>query len=154
VPSALGALRRQRCRWTYGILQVLWKHRGAPVRRGATNVGRLGLPYLLVFGYLLPLLSPAVDAVVVYGLIVAGARPEVVALFGVVTGLQLLAAMFALRLDGENIAWAAGTLPMQLGYRQFLSFVTISALGAAVAGFPVSWGKLRRRGLPAEVGRS
>src|SRR3989442_1917729 len=154
LPSALGALRRQRFRWTYGILQVLWKHRGAPVRRGATNVGRLGLPYLLVFGYLLPLLSPAVDAVVVYGLIVAGARPEVVALFGVVTGLQLLAAMFALRLDGENIAWAAGTLPMQLGYRQFLSFVTISALGAAVAGFPVSWGKLRRRGLPAEVGRS
>src|SRR5438128_2613208 len=154
VPSALGALRRQRFRWTYGILQVLWKHRGAPVRRGATNVGRLGLPYLLVFGYLLPLLSPAVDAVVVYGLIVAGARPEVVALFGVVTGLQLLAAMFALRLDGENIAWAAGTLPMQLGYRQFLSFVTISALGAAVAGFPVSWGKLRRRGLPAEVGRN
>ena len=153
VPTAIGALRRQRFRWTYGTLQVLWKHRGAPVRRGATNVGRLGLPYLLVFGYLLPLLSPAVDGVLVYGAIVAGARPEVVALFVWVTVLQLLAAAVALRLDGENVTWAAAALPMQLGYRQFLSFITASALWAAVAGFPVGWGKLRRLGLPAELGR-
>ena len=153
VPTALSALRRQRFRWAYGTLQVLWKHRGAPVRRGATNVGRLGLPYLLVFGYLLPLLSPAVDGVLVYGVIVAGARPEVVALFALVTLLQLLAAALALRLDGENVAWAAAALPMQLGYRQFLSFVTASALWAAVAGFPVGWGKLRRLGLPAQLGR-
>jgi hypothetical protein len=123
------------------------------VRRGATNVGRLGLPYLLVFGYLLPLLSPAVDGVLVYGAIVAGARPEVVALFVWVTVLQLLAAAVALRLDGENVTWAAAALPMQLGYRQFLSFITASALWAAVAGFPVGWGKLRRLGLPAELGR-
>jgi hypothetical protein len=123
------------------------------VRRGATNVGRLGLPYLLVFGYLLPLLSPAVDAVLLYGVIVEGPRPEVVALFALVTVMQLLAAALALRLDGENLAWAAATLPMQLGYRQFLSFVTASAMWAAVAGFPVGWGKLRRRGLPAELGR-
>ena len=100
-------------------------------------MGRLGLPYLLVFGYLLPLVSPAVDGVLVYGVIVAGARPEVVALFALVTLLQLLAAALALRLDGENVAWAAAALPMQLGYRQFLSFVTASALWAAVAGFPV-----------------
>jgi cellulose synthase/poly-beta-1,6-N-acetylglucosamine synthase-like glycosyltransferase len=153
VPTAIGALRRQRYRWAYGTLQVLWKHRGAPVRRGATNVGRLGLPYLLVFGYLLPLLSPAVDAVLLYGVIVEGPRPEVVALFALVTVMQLLAAALALRLDGENLAWAAATLPMQLGYRQFLSFVTASAMWAAVAGFPVGWGKLRRRGLPAELGR-
>lgn len=153
VPTAIGALRRQRYRWAYGTLQVLWKHRGAPVRRGATNVGRLGLPYLLVFGYLLPLLSPAIDAVLLYGVIVEGPRPEVVALFALVTVMQLLAAALALRLDGENLAWAAATLPMQLGYRQFLSFVTASAMWAAVAGFPVGWGKLRRRGLPAEVGR-
>jgi len=153
VPTALGALRRQRFRWAYGTLQVLWKHRGAPVRRGATNVGRLGLPYLLVFGYLLPLLSPAIDAVLVYGVIVAGARPDVVALFALVTVLQLLAAALAMRLDGENVAWAAAALPMQLGYRQFLSFVTAGAVWAAVAGFPVGWGKLRRLGLPAQLGR-
>ncbi len=153
VPTAIGALRRQRYRWAYGTLQVLWKHRGAPVRKGATNVGRLGLPYLLVFGYLLPLLSPAIDGVLGYGVIVVGARPEVLALFVLVSVLQLLAAALALRLDGENLAWAAATLPMQLGYRQFLSFVTVSALWAALAGFPVGWGKLRRRGLPAELGR-
>jgi cellulose synthase/poly-beta-1,6-N-acetylglucosamine synthase-like glycosyltransferase len=152
VPTAIGALRRQRYRWAYGTLQVLWKHRGAPVRRGATNVGRLGLPYLLVFGYLLPLLSPAVDGVLGYGVIVVGARPEVVALFALVTAMQLLAAALALRLDGENLAWAAATIPMQFGYRQFLSFVTVSALWAALAGFPVGWGKLRRRGLPARLG--
>ena len=153
VPTAIGALWRQRFRWSYGTLQVLWKHSGAPTR-GATNVGRLGLPYLLVFGYLLPLLSPAVDVVLVYGVIVAGVRFEFVVLFALSTGLQLLAAAQAMKLDGESIAWALVGLPMQLGYRQLLSLVTASALWAALAGLPVGWGKLRRRGLPAALSRT
>src|SRR5437867_301881 len=63
------ALWKQRYRWSYGTLQVLWKHRDAPFRWRATNGGRLGIPYLIVFGYLLPLLAPAIDVTMLYGLV-------------------------------------------------------------------------------------
>src|SRR3989442_789456 len=118
-PPTCRALWKQRYRWSYGTLQVLWKHRDAPFRWRATNVGRLGIPYLIVFGYLLPLLAPAVDVTLLYGLVV-GPQVPLLAAFGVFTILQTLAAALALRLDGEP-AWHAGAvLGYQLGYRQML----------------------------------
>src|SRR5439155_1571236 len=97
--------------------------------------------------------SPAVDAVLVYGVIVAGVRFEFVVLFALSTGLQLLAAAQAMKLDGESIAWALVGLPMQLGYRQLLSLVTASALWAALAGLP---GGCSRKNRPSRkrIGRS
>ena len=146
VPATWRALWKQRYRWSYGTLQVLWKHRDAPFRWRATNVGRLGIPYLIVFGYLLPLLAPAIDVTLLYGLVV-GPQVPLLAAFGVFTILQTLAAALALRLDGEP-AWHAGAvLGYQLGYRQMLFAVIASSLWAAFAGLPVGWGKLVRRGL-------
>jgi hypothetical protein len=68
-------------------------------------------------------------------------------LFGVFTVAQILAAMLALRLDGESVLWSLLVIPMQLGYRQLLSAVTFVALWSALAGLPVSWGAQARRGL-------
>src|SRR5437867_2236462 len=151
VPATWRALWKQRYRWSYGTLQVLWKHRDAPFRWRATNVGRLGIPYLIVFGYLLPLLAPAIDVTMLYGLVVGPQVPLLLA-FGVFTILQTLAAALALRLDGEP-AWHAGAVVgYQLGYRQMLSAVTASAVWAAFAGLPVGWGKLVRRGLSPRPG--
>ena len=60
-------LWRQRYRWCYGTMQAMWKHRQS-VRAGASGkLGRRGLPYLLVFQVLLPLLAPAIDIATLYG---------------------------------------------------------------------------------------
>ena len=151
VPATWRALWKQRYRWSYGTLQVLWKHRDAPFRWRSTNVGRLGIPYLIVFAYLLPLLSPAVDITFVYGLAV-GPQLSLIASFALFTGLQVFAAALALRLDREP-AWHAGAvLGYTLGYRQMLSVVVASSLWAAFAGLPVGWGKLVRRGLSPRPG--
>ncbi|MEX2229244.1 MAG: glycosyltransferase family 2 protein [Dehalococcoidia bacterium] len=146
VPVTPRLLYRQRFRWSYGMLQVLWKHRAAVRARGATNVGRLGLPYVLVYGYALPLLAPAIDVIFVRDALVQGSEAAVV-LFGVFTLAQVLAATLALRLDGESLRWSLLVIPMQLGYRQLLSAVTFAALWSALAGLPVSWGAQARRGL-------
>ena len=151
VPATWRALWKQRYRWSYGTLQVLWKHRDAPFRWRATNVGRLGIPFLIIFGYFLPLLGPAVDVTFLYGFLV-GPQLPLVFTFALFTTLQLLAAALALRLDREPVWHAAAVLGQQLGYRQMLSLVVARSLWAAFAGLPVGWGKLVRRGLTPRPG--
>ena len=69
-PATLGQLWRQRYRWSYGIMQSLWKHRHAIVERGRSgHVGRVGLGLTALFQIVLPLLAPMVDIYLVYGLI-------------------------------------------------------------------------------------
>ena len=61
-PSSLSGLWRQRYRWSYGTMQAVWKHRAAIWRREPGKVGRLALPYLLLFQVALPLLAPLIDS--------------------------------------------------------------------------------------------
>jgi len=59
-PASLGALWRQRYRWSYGTMQAMWKHRGTVLHTGAAGrLGRRGLVYLTLFQVLLPLLAPS-----------------------------------------------------------------------------------------------
>ena len=147
-PGDWASLYRQRFRWAYGMLQVLWKHRGLARSRRATNAGRLGLPFVLLFGFALPLLAPVVDVGLLLGLITAH-RTDLVLPFVLFNALQLLSAVLALRLDGEPVAHALIVPLYQLGYRQLMSFVVLRSIVAALIGAPVGWGRIRRHGLSA-----
>jgi hypothetical protein len=145
-PVTFNQLWQQRYRWCYGTLQSMWKHRHSIVERGpAGRLGRRGLPYLLLFQVLLPLLAPAVDVAAVYSLFTADAR-----LIGLVwlgfLGLQWVAAGYAFRLDGERLRtlWA---LPLQqVVYRQLMYLVVIQSVATAGYGIRLRWHKLRRTG--------
>ncbi|HET8932491.1 MAG TPA: glycosyltransferase, partial [Polyangiales bacterium] len=50
-PESLGALLRQRFRWTYGTYQCLWKHRSAFFKG---TLGWVGLPNMVVFQVIFP----------------------------------------------------------------------------------------------------
>jgi len=145
-PRDLVGLYRQRFRWAYGMLQVIWKWRGLVLSRTATNVGRVGLPMVLLFGIGLPLLAPAVDVAFVYGIAAKG-RTDLLVPFALFSLIQLLTATIALRRDRESVAYAPLVFAYQLGYRQLLSFVVLRALLIAIAGVPVGWGRIRRHGL-------
>ena len=56
-PSSLRALARQRDRWQRGLLETLARHRGMIGRRRYGRVGLVGLPYLVLFEALGPLLE-------------------------------------------------------------------------------------------------
>src|SRR5262249_61979796 len=58
-PTNAIVLMRQRFRWSFGILQSLWKHRGALGRNAV--LGWIALPNILVFQIVLPLVSPFID---------------------------------------------------------------------------------------------
>src|SRR5207245_5757283 len=58
-PVNARALMRQRFRWSFGILQAVYKHREVFARKGV--LGWVALPNIIIFQILLPLVSPFID---------------------------------------------------------------------------------------------
>src|SRR3712207_2479095 len=133
-PATLGALWRQRYRWCYGTLQAMWKHRRSVLaRRSGGHLGRRGLPYLLLFQVLLPVLAPVVDVFAAYGLVFLDPG-RVAGYWAGFTALQLLTGVYAFRLDREPLRplWS---LPLQqVVYRQLMYLVVLESLVTALAG--------------------
>ena len=66
-PVNASGLMRQRFRWSFGILQSVWKHRAAFAREGV--LGWVALPNIAIFQVLLPLVSPFIDIMFFVGTI-------------------------------------------------------------------------------------
>jgi cellulose synthase/poly-beta-1,6-N-acetylglucosamine synthase-like glycosyltransferase len=152
-PATVRALWKQRRRWSFGVLQALWKHRGALFERRAGAFGRVVLPAMLLFQVLLPLLLPA--ALVSVGLAAwsGNLRPALVAwaiLFGL-EGLQVMVAARLARLEERGGRWplVRTLLFSRLFYRPLLFAVNLRALARVLDGIPLGWGKLPRRNTSA-----
>jgi len=145
-PATWGELWRQRYRWCYGTLQAMWKHKAAVVERSGGHVGRRGIPYVVAFQVLLPLLAPLVDLLALYGLLFYDPL-LVLAYWAGFNVIQLALAAYAFRLDRESLRplWA---LPLQqFVYRQFMYAVIVQSVVAAIAGIRLRWHKLERTGI-------
>jgi hypothetical protein len=108
-------------------------------------MGRLGLLNLALFQVLLPLLAPVVDLFLIYGLIFLNPYTTV-ALWSAVLAVQLLAAAYALRMDGERLRDLWLVPLQQVVYRQLMYLVLIESVLTAVAGSRLRWHKLHRTG--------
>ncbi|HJP79358.1 MAG TPA: bifunctional polysaccharide deacetylase/glycosyltransferase family 2 protein [Pseudonocardiaceae bacterium] len=148
-PSTLGQLWKQRYRWCYGTLQAIWKHRGAVLRRGtAGRLGRRGLPYLMLFQVVLPVLAPVVDVAGVFGLVTGNPITTGLTWLSFLL-LQAVPGVIAFRLDRERL-WPLLLLPLQqFVYRQLMYLVVLQSVATAIAGVRLPWHKLERRGVVA-----
>jgi cellulose synthase/poly-beta-1,6-N-acetylglucosamine synthase-like glycosyltransferase/peptidoglycan/xylan/chitin deacetylase (PgdA/CDA1 family) len=144
-PTTLAALWRQRYRWSYGTMQAVWKHKAALVRRGEGRIGRIGIPYLVLFQILLPLLAPLIDVFTLYGVIFLGPLPLLA--YWVGFNLLLLSlAVYAFRLDREPLRplWA---MPLQqFVYRQLMYLVVFQSIISAFRGAGLRWQHVERTG--------
>jgi len=144
-PASLGALWRQRYRWSYGTMQAVWKHKAAVWRRGEERIGRRGLPYLVLFQVALPMLAPLIDLFALYGLVFLDPVP-VIGYWIAFNVLQLALGWYAFRLDRESprVLWA---MPLQqFVYRQLMYLVVIEAVISATLGTRLRWQHLERTG--------
>src|SRR6201996_3320038 len=66
-PINANALGRQRFRWSFGILQAVYKHKAAIRNRRA--MGLFALPNIVIFQIILPLVSPFIDLMFVGGIV-------------------------------------------------------------------------------------
>jgi len=142
-PSTLRQLWRQRYRWSYGIMQAAWKH-----RRSGGVLTRRGLPYLVLYQIVFPLVAPAVDIFALYGLAFLPWY-QVVLAFGGLMALQMLTAAVALRLDGESLRPLWSFPLQQIVYRQLIYLVVLQSAVTALGGNRLRWHRIRRTGSAA-----
>jgi cellulose synthase/poly-beta-1,6-N-acetylglucosamine synthase-like glycosyltransferase/peptidoglycan/xylan/chitin deacetylase (PgdA/CDA1 family) len=145
-PATLGQLWRQRYRWCYGTLQAMWKHRGAVLESGAAGkLGRRGLPYLLAFQVLLPLLAPIIDVAALYAIVFLPS-PQIAYVWLGFLALQLASAAYAFRLDNERLAPLWSLALQQFVYRQLMYLVVIQSVASAFYGIRLRWQVMHRTG--------
>jgi cellulose synthase/poly-beta-1,6-N-acetylglucosamine synthase-like glycosyltransferase len=160
-PINANGLMRQRFRWSFGIMQAVWKHRRAVARKGM--LGWVAIPNIVIFQILLPLVSPFIDIMFVFGLINYGlnkyfhpetANPaslqKLVAFFITFMVIDFIASTIAFLLErreanAKENGWLLAHVWLQrFAYRQLFSVVLVKTLIRAMEGRPFAWDKLER----------
>jgi peptidoglycan-N-acetylglucosamine deacetylase len=159
-PETLRALGKQRFRWAYGTLQCLWKHRAVIRTRQPQGLALVGLPQAWLFQIIFAMISPVIDLALVVSAIGTAIRVHqhgwaqtqsdilTMAIFWVVfTSIDLLCGFIAYRLEPREKIYPFWRLITQrIVYRQLMYGVVLRAIGAALSGPKVGWGKLERTG--------
>ena len=160
-PVNADGLMRQRFRWSFGILQAIYKHKGAISKRRA--MGLFALPNILIFQILLPLVSPLIDLMFVAGvihyLVDKHFHPEtastdsfykLLAFFLAFLVIDFAASALAFALERKHPAskgdgWLLFHIWIQrFTYRQLFSVVLFRTVKRAIDGKPFNWDKLER----------
>jgi len=160
-PTSANALMRQRFRWSFGILQAVFKHKGVFARKGV--LGWIALPNILIFQILLPLVSPFIDIMFVVGVIWYRVQiyfhpdstdpasfQRLLIFFGAFLVIDFLASALAFALErrqpeAREDAWLLSQVWLQrFAYRQVFSLVLFRTVKRAIQGRPFAWDKLER----------
>jgi cellulose synthase/poly-beta-1,6-N-acetylglucosamine synthase-like glycosyltransferase/peptidoglycan/xylan/chitin deacetylase (PgdA/CDA1 family)/spore germination protein YaaH len=160
-PINADGLKRQRFRWSFGILQAIWKHRGAIAKNRA--MGLFALPNILIFQILLPLVSPFIDLMFVLGVIhyfvdkhfhpeaaSAASFLKLLTFFLAFLIIDFTASALAFALERKHPAskgdgWLLFHIWIQrFTYRQVFSVVLFKTIKRAIDGKPFAWDKLER----------
>ncbi len=160
-PTNANGLMRQRFRWSFGILQAVWKHRGAFARSGA--LGWVALPNIVVFQILLPLVSPFIDIMFVVGAISYFVQKyfhpdstdpasfrRLVAFFATFLVIDFVTSAVAFALErrqpeAREDGWLLSQVWLQrFAYRQVFSAVLFKTVMRAIQGGSFAWDKLER----------
>jgi cellulose synthase/poly-beta-1,6-N-acetylglucosamine synthase-like glycosyltransferase/peptidoglycan/xylan/chitin deacetylase (PgdA/CDA1 family)/spore germination protein YaaH len=160
-PINADGLKRQRFRWSFGILQAIWKHRAAI--RTNRAMGLFALPNILIFQILLPLVSPFIDLMFVFGVlhyfVDKHFHPEttsttsffkLLTFFLAFLVIDFTASALAFTLERKHPAskgdgWLLFHIWIQrFTYRQVFSIVLFRTLKRAIDGKPFNWDKLER----------
>jgi peptidoglycan-N-acetylglucosamine deacetylase len=160
-PTTANGLMRQRFRWSFGILQSAWKH-GAAIRR-RSRLGWIALPNIIIFQIMLPLLSPFIDVMFLFGtlqyLLERYFHPEssdprsfeqLVLYFVIFLVIDFIASSLAFLLErreagrGEDMQLLLHLWLQRFSYRQLFCAVLFKTVKRAMDGKPFAWDKLER----------
>ncbi len=167
-PETFQGFLLQRFRWTYGSLQVLWKHRGALGRHGW--FGRLVLPAQWLFSVVFQIVGPIVDLRLLYAVLAVAFSyfathqdfqplPQLARIlaqtgffYGLFFAVELAAAIVAVRLDEEDMKQLWWMFWQRFVYRQTMYYILWKAVVGAVKGKEFGWGKVQRTGTVRQAG--
>ncbi|MEN6372894.1 MAG: polysaccharide deacetylase family protein [Armatimonadota bacterium] len=144
VPDTVMTLAKQRFRWAYGILQSLWKHRKSMFKPSGGAFSMFVMPSMWVYNIFFQAFSPIVDIMVVISLF-SGGLLQVLSYYAAFFVLDFIGAAIAFQLDHEDPKQLIWLFWQRLFYRQFMYYIIICSIIAALRGAAVGWGKLQRK---------
>ena len=167
-PTSAKGLMRQRFRWSFGILQAVWKH-GSAIRK-RSRLGWIALPNIIIFQILLPLVSPFIDFMFFFGglayLLNRYFHPEssdpssferLAFFFVIFLLIDFVASSLAFLLErrergrGEDLSLLLHLWLQRFAYRQLFSAVLLKTVKRAIDGKPFAWDKLERTAAISEM---
>jgi len=141
-PESLAALLKQRFRWTFGTYQCIWKHRKALFHG---SLGLFGLPNMVMFQIVFPILSPIGDAVMLLSIIKGDWQSFLSGYLAFLT-MDLAGSLLAFALDRKPMKWLLMLLIQRFTYRQLMYYISLKAMIATIRGSRHGWQKLERTG--------
>jgi cellulose synthase/poly-beta-1,6-N-acetylglucosamine synthase-like glycosyltransferase/peptidoglycan/xylan/chitin deacetylase (PgdA/CDA1 family)/spore germination protein YaaH len=149
-PETFGMFFKQRFRWSFGIIQSLWKNRDALFNSEYGALGLAALPDILIYQIVLPFVSPLADAVMVVA-IVTGNGLQVLGYYLLFLLIDAFGAIVAFSFEKEKLGRLWLLIPQRFSYRQMMYWVLFKSIVAAIRGQLVGWGVLQRTGKVKEA---
>ncbi|MBI3650352.1 MAG: glycosyltransferase [Acidobacteria bacterium] len=158
-PDTVRGFLKQRYRWMYGTLQAAWNHKNALFNPRYGTLGLVALPNIFIFQVLFPLISPAMDLLMVLSLanvlwnrfqhptdFSADTFWRVMFFYALFLAIDFIAAALAFGLERtENKRLLVWLFLQRFFYRQLMYYVAIKATFASLRGIAVGWNKLERK---------
>ncbi len=144
-PETLGALLKQRFRWSFGVIQSFWKNRDALFNKKYKFFGMVGMPNILIFQIILPLFSPLADLMMIIGLF--GDKPgKILAYYVAFVLIDFVVAIIAFRMEKEDYRKLIYIIPQRFIWRQLMYYILFKSIRRALKGELSGWGVLKRTG--------
>jgi cellulose synthase/poly-beta-1,6-N-acetylglucosamine synthase-like glycosyltransferase/peptidoglycan/xylan/chitin deacetylase (PgdA/CDA1 family)/spore germination protein YaaH len=143
-PDSVRELAKQRFRWAFGTLQSLWKHRTVLFKRKHGAFTMFVMPAMWLYNIFLQAFAPVVDIAVLIALF-SGQLVPVLSYYAAFFVLDFFGAALAIGLDHEDPKQLVWLFWQRFFYRQFMYYVILKSIVAALRGHMVGWGKLQRK---------
>ncbi|MEY4934604.1 MAG: hypothetical protein RIS64_963 [Bacteroidota bacterium] len=162
-PESFAQFRKQRFRWSFGVMQAFWKNKDALLQTRYKWLGLIALPNILFFQLFLPLFAPIADAFLLCELFTGGGG-DMLQLYLIFMGVDLSCALLAFTFDGvirwktllEMKTWLNPSkwklwlilllFPQRIVYRPIMYVILFKSYIKALKGELMGWGVLKRTG--------
>lgn len=144
-PETVKQFMKQRFRWSFGVMQVFWKHKDLLFNTKHRSLGLIAMPDILLFKYLIPLFTPIADFLMLIGLLTGNANKiGFYYLIFILVDAAIAAIAFAFAKEKPwKLVWL---IPQRLIYRWLMLVVLFRSFRKAIKGELQHWGVLKRTG--------
>ena len=149
-PETIKQFMQQRFRWSFGVMQVFWKHRELLFNTQYKSLGLVAMPDILLFKYIIPFFTPIADLLMFVGL-ATGNAGKIGFYYLIFIVVDALIASIAFAFAKENPWKLVWMIPQRLIYRWLMLVVLFRSLRKAIKGELQNWGVLKRTGNVKEV---
>jgi len=144
-PVGIGALIKQRLRWTFGIFQTLFAHRDLIFKRNQKFLGFVVLPFTAFIQVPIMLLTPLMDILAIYFLFFVSAK-MVINYFVLYLTIRIVLGITAFVVSRES-PWLLIFMPLQRIYYQPILYAALyQAILRVLRGSGLTWRKVEHYG--------